>query len=155
MRKSFLKLILLGVLFTLIALLRLNAGNSTAGNANVQSENSGSASGPETLVNPPEIKSSNGVLETTLTTGNAKVKIGDREVMSTVYNGIYVPPTLRVRPGDKLRLKLRNELNQETNLHYHGLQVSPSGRADNIFLNVGAGDSFDYEVDIQRSRSAG
>src|SRR4029077_15288655 len=107
------------------------------------------------FVNPPEIKSSNGVLETTLTTGMAKVKIGDREVVSTVYNGLYLPPTLRVRPGDKLRLKLRNELEQETNLHYHGLEVSPSGRSDNIFLHVRAGESFDYEVDIPRSRSSG
>jgi suppressor of ftsI len=155
MIRSVTKLILLSALFPLIGLAWPQTGSSIAGKTDGHSKNSGSASTPETFVNPPEIKSSNGVLETTLTTGNAKVKIGDQEVMSTVYNGMYVPPTLRVRPGDKLRLKLRNELNQETNLHYHGLEVSPSGRSDNIFLHVGAGDSFDYEVDIPRSRSAG
>jgi FtsP/CotA-like multicopper oxidase with cupredoxin domain len=155
MIKSVTKLILLSALFPLIGLAWPQAGSSTAGNAKAQRENSGSASTPETFVNPPEIKSSNGVLETTLTTGMAKVKIGDREVVSTVYNGLYLPPTLRVRPGDKLRLKLRNELDQETNLHYHGLEVSPSGRSDNIFLHVGTGESFNYEVDIPRKHGEG
>jgi suppressor of ftsI len=154
-RKGVAKSILLSVLFPLLALSWPQAGISTAGKVNGQSENSGSASIPETFVNPPEIKSSNGVLETTLTTGMAKVKIGDREVVSTVYNGLYVPPTLRVRPGDKLRLRLRNELDQATNLHYHGMEVSPSGNSDNVFIHLETGKSFDYEIDIPRNQSAG
>src|SRR6266481_7232312 len=135
MKNRFANLLLLGVLTPLVGLACPQADSSSAGHTGGRNENRASAPTPETFINPPEIKSANGVLETTLTTGMAKVKIGDREVVSTVYNGLYLPPTLRVRPGDKLRLKLRNELDQETNLHYHGLEVSPSGRSDNIFLH--------------------
>jgi FtsP/CotA-like multicopper oxidase with cupredoxin domain len=36
----------------------------------------------------------------------------------------------------------------DTNLHVHGLHVSPEGNADNIFLTVKAGESFQYEYQI-------
>jgi len=36
-------------------------------------------------------------------------------------------------------------LDDPTNLHYHGLNVSPLGRSDNIFIHVGNGEMFDYE----------
>jgi FtsP/CotA-like multicopper oxidase with cupredoxin domain len=155
MRKISLQFILLGVIFTLIALSQPLIGNSNAGNDNGQSENSRSASTPENFVDPPELKSSNGVLEVTLTSRLAKIKIGNQEFTSTVYNGLYVPPTLRVRPGDKIRLKLRNELDNPTNLHYHGLNVSPRGNSDNIFIHLGTDESFNYEVDIPRNASSG
>ncbi len=155
MENRFANLLLLGVLTPLFGLACPQADSSSAGHTDGRSENRASAPTPETFINPPEIKSANGVLETTLTTGNAKVKIGDREVVSTVYNGLYVPPTLRVRPGDKIRLKLRNEMDQATNLHYHGMEVSPSGRSDNIFIRIGAGESFDYEVDIPQNHGQG
>jgi suppressor of ftsI len=155
MTKYFLILILVSISLTLIALTRPQTGSSNAGYSNGQSENGGIASTPETFVNPPEIKSSNGVLDATLTSGMAKVRIGNQEITSTVYNGLYVPPTLRVRTGDKIRLKLRNELNQSTNLHYHGLEVSPGGNSDNIFVHLGTDESFNYEVDIPRKGSSG
>jgi suppressor of ftsI len=109
----------------------------------------------ETLVSPPEIVSSNGVLSTTLTAGTAMVKIGNEDVLARVYNSFYVPPTLRVRPGDKIKLKLVNALDAPTNLHYHGLGVSPLGRSDNVFIHLGTSEVFDYEVDIPRNHNPG
>ncbi len=117
---------------------------------------SGSApAAPETFVSPPEIVSSNGMLSATLTAGTTMVRIGDRAVLAGVYNGLYVPPTLRVRPGDTIKLKLVNRLGMPTNLHYHGLEVSPLGRSDNVFVHVGTNEVFDYEVATPRNHSAG
>jgi len=48
------------------------------------------------------------------------VSVAGRPVIAATYNGSYVPPTLRVRPGDTLRLRLVNGLDDETNLHTHG-----------------------------------
>lgn len=63
-------------------------------------------------------------------------------------------PTLRVRPGDKLSIRLRNGLTYEEsagdgshsttnphgfnviNLHTHGLHVSPKSPSDNVLLNI-------------------
>ena len=35
-----------------------------------------------------------------------------------------------------------------TNLHTHGLHVSPAGNSDNVLLAIGPGESFDYEIKI-------
>ena len=42
-----------------------------------------------------------------------------------------------------------------TNLHFHGLQVSPSGAADNPFLSISAGHSFTYRFDIPADHPQG
>ena len=43
----------------------------------------------------------------------------------------------------------------DTNLHVHGLHVSPSDNSDNIFLRVPAGESFQYEYQIPPDHPAG
>ncbi len=63
--------------------------------------------------NPESISSTNGVLETTLDVKYAQNKIGNCEVNLRSYNGKLVGPTLRVKPGDTLRLKLTNSLPPE------------------------------------------
>jgi FtsP/CotA-like multicopper oxidase with cupredoxin domain len=66
--------------------------------------------------------------------------------MLMAYNGRYIPPTLRVHPGDTIRLRLTNALAEPTNLHTHGLSVSPRGNSDNVLLNVAPGQIQDYEI---------
>src|SRR5580704_3894459 len=47
---------------------------------------------------------------------------------------------------------LRNNLSDDpTNLHFHGMNVSPRGRSDNVFINVRPGREFEYEVIVPRS----
>jgi len=60
------------------------------------------------------------------------------------YNGTSPGPTLRVHPGDLLRVRLVNGLNQPTNLHTHGLHVAPQANSDNPFVTVAPGAFFDY-----------
>lgn len=108
-----------------------------------------------TLTEPRTIRSEGGVLETTLTARMARIEVAGRPVVARVYNGAYIPPTLRVRPGDTIRLRLVNEIDQPTNMHYHGVNVSPRGNADDIFLQVARGDTFRYEVAIPEGHPAG
>src|SRR2546428_8191217 len=68
----------------------------------------------ETFFSPPEIVRSNGVLNATLTAGTAMVKIGTKDVLARGYDGLYVPSTLRGRPGDTLKLRLANTLGTPT-----------------------------------------
>ena len=103
----------------------------------------------QALTQPPEIRSENGVLNATLTAAPARVPLGEFAFPGLVYNGAYIPPLLRVRLGDTMRISFRNQLPDDpSNLHYHGMSVSPQGNSDNVFVHVHPGTQFDYEVRI-------
>lgn len=91
----------------------------------------------------------------TLTARRSPIDIGGQKALAEVYNDSYVPPTLRVRPGDVIRLRLVNQLDHPTNLHTHGLHVSPSGNSDNVFLTVAPGQAQDFEFRIPRNHPSG
>ncbi len=104
---------------------------------------------------PPSVSSRGGVLPVTLTAARSAISIGGEPAVTEVYDGSYVPPTLRVRPGDVIRLRLINRLDQPTNLHMHGLHVSPGGKSDNVFLIVPPGQTQDFEFHIPSNHPPG
>ena len=81
-----------------------------------------------------EFTSLGGLLTATLSAGPATVTIAGRPVRVLAYNGQVPGPLLVVAPGDTVRLKLKNNIGRVTNLHFHGLHISPSGTADNVTL---------------------
>ncbi|MDB5453687.1 MAG: hypothetical protein JWO33_2265, partial [Caulobacteraceae bacterium] len=105
---------------------------------------------PEALLaEPPVIRSRNGVLDATITAAPGKVSLGKINFDGELYNGAYLAPLLRARTGDVMRIRLQNRLPQHpTNLHFHGMSVSPNGASDNVFIQVDAGKDFQYEVPI-------
>lgn len=96
-----------------------------------------------------------GVLNVTLVASEKRVEVAGQMVLAKVYNGSFVAPTLMIRPGDMVRLKLVNRLDEPTNLHFHGLEISPSGHADNIFLSINPGQSFRYHFRLPRNAPTG
>ena len=62
------------------------------------------------LPNPPEIRSRHGVLDAVFLTEPGKVTVATERFTSNVYNDLYIPPTLRVRRGDTLLLRLVNRI---------------------------------------------
>ena len=109
----------------------------------------------ETFREPPVVASRDGVLRVVLTSGTSTINVAGRQALLMVYNGSYIPPTLRVRAGDTIRLRLVNRLAQPTNLHTHGLTVSPSGNSDNMFLSIAPGQTEDYEFRLPAEHAAG
>ena len=104
----------------------------------------------------PEVLSSrDGRLAVTLTAQAGAVPYGSATRYAYTYNGSTPGPTLRVRPGDQLVVTLVNELDADTNLHTHGLHVSPLGGADNIFIVVPPGGSHTYTYDIPVDHRSG
>lgn len=71
------------------------------------------------------------------------------------FSGRIPGPTLQVKPGDRLKIKLINALNEPTNLHVHGLHVTPLGNGDNVFVHVRPGEEFDFEYDIPPDHPTG
>jgi suppressor of ftsI len=101
------------------------------------------------LAQPAELRSANGVLSASLTAAPAPVQLGDLSFPGLLYNGSYIAPLLRARLGDTLRIAFRNALADDpSNVHFHGMSVSPQGRSDNVFVHVHPGGAFDYEVQL-------
>lgn len=111
--------------------------------------------GGQKAENPAELVSKNGLLKATLSVGVVEKPLLNKTVRMLAYNGSVPGPTIRVRPGDKVQLKLVNNLDQGTNLHTHGLFVSPNDNSDNPFIHVMAGESFDYEFQIPEDHAEG
>jgi FtsP/CotA-like multicopper oxidase with cupredoxin domain len=103
----------------------------------------------QTLTQPSEIRSEHGVLKALLTAGPGRIQLGEFAIPGLLYNGSYTPPVLRCRPGDTLRIAFKNALpDQPSNLHFHGMHVSPQGNSDNVFIHVHPGQQFDYAVQV-------
>ena len=103
----------------------------------------GFAQGPE-LLSPPELRSADGRLELTLDAGRGQIQLGGRPAFPLCYNATIPGPTLRLHPGDELSIRLVNSLDEPTNLHLHGVHVSPQANSDNVFVAVRPGEGFDY-----------
>ncbi|GIO25804.1 multicopper oxidase family protein [Ornithinibacillus bavariensis] len=59
-----------------------------------------------------------------LTAQKGKLEILDGVESHTLgYNGNYLGPVLRVREGEKVKVKMKNDLDEATTLHLHGLRV--------------------------------
>ncbi|HEX6403158.1 MAG TPA: multicopper oxidase family protein [Pseudonocardiaceae bacterium] len=108
-----------------------------------------------TLTDPPELVSHNGVLNVRLVVERRQVNLAGRMLSALTYNGHYMPPTLRIHPGDRVELALENRLGTDTNLHTHGLHVSPGGNSDNVFIHVHPGQTFNYSYQFPTTLKPG
>lgn len=108
---------------------------------------------------PLATKDANGVYQ--LQVREARLRLNNVPVRLLTYNGMYPGPTIRVSVGDTLKVRLVNMLPKTTatnilghtrnitNLHTHGLHVSPSGSADNVMRMAAPGDVLDYLYDLR------
>lgn len=73
---------------------------------------------------------------------------GDREPPTAIwgYDGAVPGPTLRIRQGDELRVRLVNDLSQPTVIHWHGLRLpnAMDGVPHLTQMPVEPGAFFDY-----------
>ncbi|WMP19439.1 multicopper oxidase domain-containing protein [Thiothrix lacustris] len=104
----------------------------------------------------PRIYSKNGVLEHKLDVKFANLTVNGIPLHYRTFNGAFPSHTLVARPGDSLKIHLVNNLPalseedldhgdldlniphgfNNTNLHVHGLNVSPEGNQDNVLLDI-------------------
>jgi FtsP/CotA-like multicopper oxidase with cupredoxin domain len=104
---------------------------------------------------PPVLRSHNGGLRATLRVEERPVEVAGAIVRAKVYRGTFPGPTLRVRPGDTLELRVVNNLGEPTNLHEHGFHVSPIGIADNVLRTMPGHSANSVRVRIPRSTAPG
>lgn len=93
--------------------------------------------------------------QVTLVAAPQTLTLGGVHISGLTYNNDYAGPVLRVRPGGTLCVRLVNHLEQNTNLHFHGILTSPLGHSDNMMIEVEPGQSFDYVVKVPRWQTPG
>lgn len=127
----------------------------------------GSGGTTTTIIDPPPglpfadpvtaIKNALGVYE--LEAKLAQINLNGTTASLLTYNGTYPGPTIRARAGETLRIRLKNALTDNginilghqrniTNLHTHGLHVSPKRPADSMDVMLDNGEFFDYVYDL-------
>jgi FtsP/CotA-like multicopper oxidase with cupredoxin domain len=78
-----------------------------------------------------------------------------RKVKAWAYNGQVPGPQIRVREGDRVRIRLVNKLAQSTSIHFHGLEL-PNDQDGVPFITqppVKPGDSYTYEFTVPNAGS--
>jgi FtsP/CotA-like multicopper oxidase with cupredoxin domain len=53
--------------------------------------------------------------------GTLQLPFGESDTLG--YNGDYLGPTIRVRDGDEVSFLIKNTINEDTTVHWHGLHV--------------------------------
>lgn len=134
--------------------------------------------GPRTTpgLQMPEIRSVDGLLEAELVLDYASLQypvmpdepfdaggdsVSPQQVTLRCYNGFITGPTLIARPGDRVRIVIRNRLPEDpdippgapgqfntTNLHVHGAYVSPKDNGDNVFVDIPPSTDYVMEFDV-------
>lgn len=110
------------------------------------------------LVEPPLIASDpiTHTLTTTLVQAQGTAQVGDVSVPNAwTYSGSYVGPTLAVKPGDLLNPTINNQLTEPTNLHTHGLHVSPEGNSDDVLLEIDPNQKQEFDIQLPMNQPQG
>ncbi len=73
--------------------------------------------------------------------------------MATIVNGSVPAPTLRWREGERVTLRVKNKLAEDTSIHWHGLilPTNMDGVPGLSFAGIKPGETFEYQFDLQQS----
>jgi FtsP/CotA-like multicopper oxidase with cupredoxin domain len=131
------------------------------------------------VLQPPDLFSANGVLETSL---NYYTSVDDdgRTLFCFVTTDGKLSPTFHVSPGDKVVIHLTNRIeaaplgraektasdttvcgadtmtDTSVNMHFHGLNVAPTCHSDEVIrTTVNSGETFDYTLHIPKDEPPG
>lgn len=110
--------------------------------------------GKGNVVLAPRVENGVKIFDLTASKVQWEVAPGQR-VEAFAYNGTVPGPQIRVREGDRVRINLKNELDQSTAIHFHGLSV-PNGQDGVPFITqppIKPGQSYTYEFTVPHSGS--
>ena len=119
---------------------------------------------PGLLSNAPQLRAKNHSLSLTL-----HAAIASDGKNSFYFDGQPIAPTLRLSPGDQLKITYINDLpakpqescaippcHDMTNLHFHGLAISPDAPQDDVLdMMAMPGQSLSYTVQIPKNHLPG
>ncbi|MFO1387739.1 copper resistance system multicopper oxidase [Cellvibrio sp.] len=85
--------------------------------------------------------------------GYQKVNFTGTERIATTVNGSFPGPTLRWKEGERVTLRVTNNLKQDSSIHWHGI-VLPSnmdGSPGFDFAGIKPGETYEYQFDVKQN----
>ncbi len=88
-----------------------------------------------------------------LTVSEAMVNFTGSPRIATVINGSIPAPTLEFREGDEVTIHVKNELSEDTSIHWHGiiLPYQMDGVPGISFRGIPPGQTFTYRFKLEQS----
>ncbi len=88
-----------------------------------------------------------------LTVSEAMVNFTGSPRIATVINGTIPAPTLQLREGDEVTIHVKNELSEDTSIHWHGiiLPYQMDGVPGISFRGIPPGQTFTYRFKLEQS----
>ncbi len=88
-----------------------------------------------------------------LTIGEQRLRIGGRDARATTIDGSLPGTLLRMREGETVTLRVRNQLDTDSSLHWHGILLPPDmdGVPGISFAGIPPGETFTYRYRLQQS----
>jgi CopA family copper-resistance protein len=105
---------------------------------------------PQAAPGDPDILTGN---EFDLHIGYQKVNFTGTERFATTVNGSLPGPTLRWKEGERVTLRVTNNLKVDTSIHWHGI-ILPStmdGSPGFDFAGIKPGETFEYQFDVKQN----
>jgi FtsP/CotA-like multicopper oxidase with cupredoxin domain len=88
-----------------------------------------------------------------LVIGHTPITIDGKKSHAVTINGTVPGPLLRLKQGQRVRISVTNNLDEETSIHWHGLLVPPhmDGVPGVSFPGIPPGETFVYEFPVVQS----
>ena len=88
-----------------------------------------------------------------LTIAKTPVNFTGKPRMATTINGAIPGPTLRWREGETVTIRVSNQLQEHTSIHWHGilLPYQMDGVPGVSFKGIAPGETFTYQFKVQQS----
>jgi len=88
-----------------------------------------------------------------LTISEAMVNFTGSPRIATVVNGMIPAPTLQFREGDEVTIHVKNELSEDTSIHWHGiiLPFQMDGVPGISFRGIPPGQTFTYKFKLEQT----
>ncbi len=85
--------------------------------------------------------------------GKADIMIGGKSAVAKTINGTVPGPLLRFQEGETVTLRVRNDLNEDTSIHWHGiiLPANMDGVPDVSFPGIKPGETFVYSYTLEQN----
>ena len=112
---------------------------------------------PAWAVSPQGLQSAGapgaGSREFDLAIGETPIRVDGRQSLAVTVNGSMPAPLLRFREGDTVTLRVQNDLDESTSIHWHGilLPFEMDGVPGVTFPGIPPGETFVYRFPVMQS----